>query len=225
MPRSRRYILPNIPHHVFHRGNNRQNVFIGEEDKHYFVKHLNNYAIENKVRIGAYCIMTNHFHLLLFPEDKEGFITLMKAVSQKYSQYFNGKYKRTGKIWENRYKMNIVDPVSIWYVSRYIERNPLRAGMVVSAEEYTYSSAAMHLKDERNEIITEDIIKRNSGKYLLFFHEQDADDEKGLNRLREIIQQEKAIGSEGFLKMLKDKFDTNFSVIMRGRPKNRCDPF
>ena len=211
--------MPNSPHHVFHRGNNKQNIFISEEDKLYFVKHLKNYANDNKVRIGAYCIMTNHFHLLLFPDDKDGFITLMKAASQKYSQFFNKKYKRTGKIWENRYKMNIVDPVSIWHVARYIERNPLRAGIVERAEEYIYSSAARHLKGDRNDVITEDIIKQNRSNYLLFFQEQEADDEKELNKLNEIIHQEKAIGSEVFLRMLKDKFNVNFSLMTRGRPK------
>ena len=218
MPRNQRYILPDVPHHAFQRGNNRQKIFHREEDQAYFLKHTKNYAKENQVRIGAYCIMTNHFHLMVFPKDKEGLIKFMKAGSQKYSQYFNKRYKRTGKIWENRYKMNIVDPESSWFVARYIERNPLRAGMVKKAEEYKHSSAARHLSGKEDNLITEDILKNDRENYVRFFHEKDADDITELDRLRLIIQQQKAIGSNGFLGMLKEKFKVDFNVKGRGRP-------
>ena len=219
MSRKNRYIIPGIPHHAFQRGNNRQNIFLQEEDKPFFIKHFEKDAKDNKVGIGAYCLMTNHFHFMLFPETAEGLIKFMKSLSQRYSQYFNWKYKRTGKIWENRYKLNIVDPALTWTVARYIERNPVRAQIVEKAEEYKYSSAAAHLIGERNYLITEDILKNDRENYIKFFNEKNADDTKELDNMRIIIQQQKVIGSHDFLKKLKEKFNVDFSVKKRGRPR------
>lgn len=219
MSRKNRYVINGIPHHAFQRGNNGQNIFRQETDKMFFIKHLARDAKENKVNIGSYCLMTNHFHFLLFPETRDGLITLMKSVSQRYSQYFNWKYKRTGKIWENRYKLNLVEPESAWLVARYIERNPVRARMVERAEEYEYSSAAQHLSGEKNALVTEDILKNSRESYIRFFYEKDADDKKKLDQMRTIIQQQKAIGSDNFLEKLKKEFKVDFNVRMRGRPK------
>ncbi|OGW75719.1 MAG: hypothetical protein A2Z72_03360 [Omnitrophica bacterium RBG_13_46_9] len=185
----------------------------------FFIKHLEQDAKDNKVRIGSYCLMTNHFHFMLFPETKEGLIKLMKTLLQIYSQYFNRKHKRTGKIWENRYKLNLIEPESAWIVARYIERNPVRAKIVEKAEEYEYSSAAAHLKGEKDSLVTEDILKNNRENYIKFFHEKDADDKQELDRIRIIIQQQKAIGSRNFLERLEEKFGVGFGVRMRGRPR------
>src|SRR3989338_10855138 len=130
MPRKIRYILPELAHHAIQRGNNRQNVFLDMDDRQSFLQSLGKYGRENNVYIGAYCLMTNHVHLLLYPETEEGLIVFMKLVSQMHSQRMNRKYRRSGKLWENRYKLHIVDPDYEWYVARYIELNPVRARMV-----------------------------------------------------------------------------------------------
>lgn len=113
--------------------------------------------------------MTNYIHLLLYPEEEKGLIKVMKKTAQYYTQYINRKYKRTGKLWENRYKLHIVDPESEWVMARYIENKPLRAKMVQSAESYEYSSARANLLGERNYLITKDIIKKNREEYRDFF--------------------------------------------------------
>ena len=156
MPRKIRCIIPYLPHHALQRGNNRQDIFPESKDKEYFLKQLKKYAQENRVAIGAYCLMTNHFHLLIYPETEEGLVKLMKNISQVYAQYFNRRYKRTGKIWENRYKLNIVKPESEWVIARYIEKNPVRAGIISKAEEYPYSSAEANLKGRSNKILNRD---------------------------------------------------------------------
>ena len=221
MPRKNRHIIPGLPHHLFQRGNNKQNVFRELKDKEFFIRQVKREAKENNVRVGAYCLMTNHFHFLLFPDTKENFIKFVKNVSQKYSQYFNRKYKRTGKVWENRYKLNIVDPEVCWVLARYIERNPIRAGLIERVEDFEYSSAAAHLCGEIDELITEDILKGKRGEYLGFFHEKDADNKNELDRIRDVIQQQKAIGSKEFLGKLQEQFGDEFNIRTRGRPRKK----
>lgn len=219
MPRKSRCILPGLPHHALQRGNNRGGVFYNKADKEYFLDNLKKNSLENQVAIGSYCLMTNHFHLLLYPESREGFIRLMKNISQIYSQYFNRKYKRTGKVWENRYKLNIVDPEFEWVVSRYIEQNPVRAGMVRTAEEYYYSSARMHLEEETDEVLTKNIIKGQRKEYVSFFNENTPEDQKLLSQLRMVTQQEKAFGKEDFILELEKRTNLCFRLRERGRQK------
>lgn len=219
MPRKPRCILPGLPHHALQRGNNRGVIFHNQADKEYFLNNLKRSSLENKVAIGAYCLMTNHFHLLLYPESSEGFIQFMKNISQIYSQYFNRKYKRTGKVWENRYKLNIVEPEFEWVISRYIEQNPVRAGMVRVAEQYLYSSARMHLEGKRDEILTKDIVKERKEKYRSFLSENTAEDQKLLLQLRTVTQQEKVFGKADFIRELEKRTNLCFSVRARGRPK------
>jgi putative transposase len=219
MPRKIRYIIPGIPHHAFQRGNNRQNIFLQEEDRIYFIKHLKQQANDNNISIGSYCLMTNHFHFLIIPETEEGLIKFMKNLLQRYSQYFNWKHKRTGKVWENRYKLNLVEPESAWVAARYIERNPVRVKIAEKAEEYRYSSAAIHLKGGSDPLVTEDILNNDRDSYVKFFHEKDADDKQKIDQIETIIQQQKAIGSSDFLKRLEEKFGVGFGIKMRGRPR------
>ncbi|MFA5363372.1 MAG: transposase [Candidatus Omnitrophota bacterium] len=219
MPRGPRCILPGLPHHALQRGNNRGVIFHNQADKEYFLDNLKKSSFENKVAIGAYCLMSNHFHLLLYPESKEGFIRFMKYISQIYSQHFNRIYKRTGKLWENRYKLNIVDPEFEWVISRYIEQNPVRAGMVRAAEEYQYSSARMNLEGGRDEIVTKDIVKGKRDKYKEFFSENTPESRKLLLRLREVTQQEKVFGGADFIRQLETQTKLFLGVRVRGRPR------
>jgi putative transposase len=200
MPRKRRFILPNIPHHAIQRGNNRQDVYFDQEDRDYYFRFLHLESSRNRVRIGAYCLMTNHIHLLLYPEDATGLVRMMKSVSQNYTQYANKKYRRSGKLWENRYELHLVDPDRQWWLARYIEKNPLRARMVKQAEDYPYSSARGHLLGEEDKILSYDILGAFRDPYRKFFEEISSEEENELHRLREVIQQEKAFGGQEFLK-------------------------
>lgn len=221
MPRKIRCIIPDLPHHALQRGNNRQNIFLDSNDKDFFLKQLKKYGHENKVGIGAYCIMTNHFHLLIYPLQEEGVIKLMKSISQIYAQYFNRRYKRSGKIWENRYKLNIIEPECEWVFARYIEKNPTRAGVVLKAETYLYSSAPANLKGKADEVLTRNIINDRRQEYIKFFNEPEAHNDSQLNLLRTVIQQQKGFGRKEFIEKLKQKFQVNFEIKPRGRPTKR----
>lgn len=218
MPRTVRYIIPNLAHHVLQRGNNRQNIFFDKKDRVYFLSKMKEISEKEKVLIGAYCLMTNHIHLLLYPKIADGMIKMLKLVAQFYTQCVNRRYRRTGKLWENRYKMHLVDPDYEWVVARYIERNPIRANMVKNATDYQYSSARAHLLGYKDIILTKNIIKSDRKAYFEFFNESESDTKEHLAQIRAVIQQQKVLGSLNFIKRLEDKFNVCFRIRRRGRP-------
>jgi len=219
MPRKVRIIVPDLPHHVIQRGNNHQDIFKDEDDRRYFLSNLKETIREQSVAVGAYCLMTNHIHVLLYPKTADGFFVLIKSLFQKYTQYFNRKYQRSGKLWENRYKIHLVDPDAEWVVARYIDRNPVRAKMVSRAQDYPYSSAAAHLAGKSNPLLTKDLIGNQRREYREFVYSDKADDQKHLAEIRQIIQQQKILGKDSFIQDMMNRFNIHFYVRKRGRPR------
>ncbi len=142
MPRAARIVVPHCPHHIIQRGHNRQPVFVADEDYGYYLDNLRDRKKELGCRVYAYCLMTNHVHLLIDPgEREENLGLLMKRGGGRQTRYVNKLEKRSGTLWEGRYKSC---PVSRNYYllacSRYIEMNPVRAGMVGAPGDYRWSS-------------------------------------------------------------------------------------
>lgn len=141
MPRRPRVALPEVPLHLIQRGNNRQACFFAEEDYAFYLDHLAEQAIKQGCRVHAYCLMTNHVHLLVTPLAEGSVGALMKAVGQRYVQYVNRTYRRSGTLWEGRFRSCVLqDDAYLLACSRYIEMNPVRAGMVVHPGDYRWSS-------------------------------------------------------------------------------------
>ena len=141
MPRQRRFVVPEIALHVRQRGNDRQACFHTEGDRLVYLANLRELCAKTRCALHAYCLMTNHVHLLLTPPDAASCSSLMRDLGQRYVQYFNRRHGRTGTLWEGRYRSCLVD--SARYVLgcyRYIEMNPVRAGMVPTPSGYRWSS-------------------------------------------------------------------------------------
>lgn len=141
MPRRARVALPNVPLHIIQRGNNRQACFFADEDYRNYLAWLGEYAGRSGCRIHAYVLMTNHVHLLLSSEGGGASGALMKALGQRYVQYVNRVHRRSGTLWEGRYRSCPVQAEAyLLACQRYIEFNPVRAGMVAHPAEYRWSS-------------------------------------------------------------------------------------
>jgi putative transposase len=141
MPRQARLVLPDVALHVVQRGHNRQACFGGDTDHLVYLTLLHDLSARTACALHAYCLMTNHVHLLLTPSRPDACARLMRNLGQRYVQYFNRRHRRSGTLWEGRYRSCLVD--SAQYVlacHRYIELNPVRAGMVSSAGAYRWSS-------------------------------------------------------------------------------------
>ena len=141
MPRRARMYIKGLPYHIVQRGNNREACFIEEENYQFYLELWEKISEQKGVAVHAYCLMTNHIHFLVTPEEETSISETMKIVGSRYAQYINKKYKRTGTMWEGRHRVSLVQEGKyLLSCYRYIELNPVRANMVARPEEYCWSS-------------------------------------------------------------------------------------
>jgi len=145
MPRKARIVVPKTPHHIRQRGHNRQTVFAHDEDYQYDLENLFEWKKEFDCRVYAWCLMTNHVHLIIQPGGStEGLSQLMKRLAGRQTRYVNRLEQRTGSLWEGRFKSSPIETDTyLLACCRYIELNPVRARMVVRPEDYLWSSYRM----------------------------------------------------------------------------------
>jgi putative transposase len=150
MARLPRYVIPGQPQHIIQRGNNRQAIFTADEDYQFFRDALVDAAVKHDLAIHAYVWMTNHIHLLATPGEADSISKVFQSVGRRYVQYFNFHYKRSGTLWEGRYWATVVDSERyLLTVMRYIELNPVRAGVVAHPRDYRWSSYAFNAGGEK----------------------------------------------------------------------------
>ncbi len=156
MARLPRIVVPNQPMHIMHRGNNRQDIFETDEDVARIKEDISVSLKNAECSLHAYVIMTNHLHLLISPKDKTHLARFMQSLANRYVRYFNAQRNRTGTIWEGRFKSCLVDSSQyLFSLYKYIEMNPVRAGMVESASDYAWSSYRHNALGEKDALITE----------------------------------------------------------------------
>ena len=141
MARLPRLCVPGYPHHLIHRGNDRQVVFREQADYEAFLGLMSQYAQAEKVAVHSYVLMSNHFHLLATPDESGSLPRMMQAFGRRYSQYFNRRYARTGTLWEGRYRATVIQTDRyLLACMAYLDLNPVRAGMVQRPADYAWSS-------------------------------------------------------------------------------------
>jgi putative transposase len=150
MSRSRRNVLPGYAHHVYQRGVRKEPLFHEDRDFLVYMRALKEGCVRHDVSIRTYTLMTNHIHLIAVPKNEDSLSRALHLAHTDYTMYFNAKYRFTGHAFERRPEMCAMDETYMWKAIRYVERNPLRAGMVIRAEDYLWSSAAAHcgLRDD-----------------------------------------------------------------------------
>lgn len=151
MPRALRPVIPDLPHHVVQRGNHGARVFFCDSDRTTYLDWLCEYSSKYGLDVIAYCLMDNHVHLVAVPAAKESLGRALQTLQMRYAQRINRAQQLVGHLWQGRYFSAPLDESYFWTALRYVERNPVRAGMVPRAEAYRWSSAAPHcgLRDDR----------------------------------------------------------------------------
>ena len=226
MPRKPRFTAVGIPQHVIQRGNNREPCFFADQDYRRYLDDLGDALDKNDCVLHAYVLMTNHVHLLITPYSTHGMAHTMQDLGRKYVTYVNRSYRRSGTLWEGRYKASLVDSEAyILTCMRYIELNPVRAGMVEHPGGYKWSSYQANAHNKPDSIITPHPLyldldaepqARQHAYRELFRHHLDPDT---LHTIRESLNQELVLGSEAF----KDKIEQTLKRQTRrgqdGRPR------
>ena len=155
MARLPRLTLPGYPHHIIQRGNNRQPIFAATADYQVLLDLLDENARKFEVAIHAYVLMTNHFHLLATPQTTDGLPQMMQAVGRRYVRYFNDRQKRSGTLWEGRYRSTLIQTDRyLLACMAYIDLNPVRAGLVAQARDYPWSSHGHYIGQHLDKLVT-----------------------------------------------------------------------
>jgi len=227
MARLPRICTPGIPQHIIQRGNNRQVCFASDEDFSAYAYWLEEYSRKYRVAIHAWVFMTNHVHLLVTPETDVGVSRLMQALGRHYVRYFNHTYKRSGTLWEGRYKSCVVDAEDYLLIcQRYIELNPVRTSMVNDPGDYAWSSYRAHGLGQLARLWTphrayqalgENMTDRTAAYRALFVGQLDT---AILNQIRLATNQGMALGSDRFKQDVELLTQRRVSPLKRGpKPK------
>jgi putative transposase len=223
MARLPRYVLVGQPQHVIVRGNNREPIFYADEDYRFYLETLKKACAKHQCDVHAYVLMTNHVHLLITPNKSDGLSKVIQKLGRYYVQYFNYTYRRTGTLWEGRYKATLID--SEHYALgcyRYIELNPVRAGMVDHPSEYPWSSYASNALGKTNELVVghalykrlgENIQRRLEAYRALF---DVAVEQKTIEEIREATNKSWVLGSDFFKEMIEDKINRPMNPRSKG---------
>ncbi len=226
MPRRPRLNLASVPLHVIQRGNNRQACFFAEEDYRFYLYWLRKVADKYGCDIHAYVLMTNHVHLLVSPHGKTSVSGLMQSLGRRYVQYVNRIYKRSGTLREGRFKASLVNAEEYLLLCyRYIELNPVRAGMVQDPGAYPWSSYRNHALGERDELIRDHELYLGLGtkaserqrSYRELFRSQM--DEAALTEIRKAASRELVLGNERFRQEIEQALGKRVELRKRGRRK------
>ena len=167
MPTAARVIYDGAICHIIQRGNNRQKIFREDEDYVAFLGLISRYAIRYNFNLYNYCLMSNHLHLLIKIVRGKDLSKLMQGIFQSYRFYYRRKYKHTGYLFQGRYKSKIIESDSyLLECARYIEKNPVRAGIVKDLSCYKWSSYVFYACGHRNDIITENVMFSGLGSNI-----------------------------------------------------------
>jgi putative transposase len=223
MARLPRFVLPGYPQHVIQRGNNRQQILIDEDDYWFLWERLEAAALKFRCDIHAYVLMPSHFHLLLTPWQEDGIGKLMQYVGRYYVQYFNKRYDRTGTLWEGRYRGTLLDPERFLLpCSRYVELNPVRAGLVATPQDYGWSSYGANAAGADDPLVTPHpqyqklgrSNKARQGAYRRGFAEPT--DEGLIQRIRDATNKAWVLGNEVFCAAIEEQLNRRATPRPRG---------
>lgn len=231
MPRRSRIILAGVPLHLIQRGNNRQACFFAEEDYRAYLGWLEVYAKVSACAIHAYVLMTNHVHLLLTPRTSSGASELMKRLGQRYVQYINRTTRRSGTLWEGRFRSCITqEEIYVLGCYRYIELNPVRASMIGHPADYPWSSYRVNAQGESSILLTphplytalgHDDKARQAAYRELFRYQLDPGT---VDEIRAATNGNFALGSPQFQAQVAAVLGRRVKRGKPGRPRNRNEP-
>ncbi len=226
MPRLPRLTVPSYPHHIIQRGNNRQPIFFTEQDYSVFLDCLREAKRKCHARLYAYVLMTNHVHLLMEPEKDGDLGRFMQSVGRRYVRDINATYHRSGTLWEGRFRSAVVSRDEYLIVcSRYIELNPVRAGMVSHAGEYRWSSYRCRALGQPDDLVDDDPWYMSLGssaevRQRVYREWMDASvAEEEWTQIRRATQQGRVVGREEFQEEIGSRAGRQVMGENRGRPR------
>lgn len=218
MARLPRIVIPGYPHHIVQRGNRRLDVFFTDEDRQTYLYHIGNACNRYGVSIWAYCLMSNHVHFVAVPSQTDSLARCFSEAHVRYTRRINNREGWKGHLWQARFGSSVLDENHLIAAVRYVERNPVRAGIVKVAWEYPWSSAAFHTGTvtEAGIVSSDNMIQELIGDWKAYLMEKDE------NKFVKAVHREsfvnRPLGDAKFIKVLEEQFRLRLSRGKAGRP-------
>lgn len=217
MARIARVVVPGIPHHITQRGNRRQETFFREEDYLVYLDLMAEWCGKCKVSIWAWCLMPNHVHLIAVPESAEGLARAIGEAHRRYTRHINFRHGWRGHLWQDRFASFPMDETYLLAAARYVEMNPVKAGMVRLPEEYPWSSARAHLAGTDDRLVKVGPLLSMVGDWCAFLV---MPEEQEVELLQRHERSGRPLGQESFVETL----EASLSRLLRRQkpgPKKR----
>ena len=231
MPRKPRMYLAGVPCHVVQRGNNRDACFFNDNDYRFYLDVLGDACRHYQVDLHAYALMTNHVHLLLTPQTVQGVSRVMQSVGRRYVQYVNRTYRRSGTLWESRHKASVIDAEQYLLACyRYIEMNPVAAGICGHPDYYQWSSFGYNAWGRRDDrlcphalylALGDDTSSRQAGYRGLFVGHLSRE---LVHEIRTALNFSRPLGNDRFRQEIEQTLGRSIGQAKRGRPLSRSMP-
>ena len=225
MPRRTRMYLPDYPYHIVQRGNNREACFVEPDNYPFYLELWKECAQRYGVKVHAYCLMTNHVHFLVTPEQPDSICRATRVIGSRYAYCFNKRYGRTGTVWEGRHKSSLVQSDRYFLAcSRYIELNPVVAGMVDKPEQYKWSSYSVNAWGGASNLtpheeyfkLGRDSKARCYAYRELFKHHLS---ERDIHLIENASHYCHPVGDDRFCKQMEERYEIKLGQAVRGRPR------
>lgn len=219
MARMARIVIPNIPHHITQRGNRSQKVFFSDKDKTAYLNLLYKYAQDARLTFWAYCLMDNHVHLIAVPEKEDSLAKGIGDTHKYYTRMVNFRENWRGYLWQGRFSSFPLDEKYLYAAIRYVERNPVRAGIVKRAEDYEFSSAKAHVYKTNDLLLSDNFVIEEIKDWKEFLAEDDKDQDVKLFKKHTRVG--RPLGQEGFIEKLEKMTGRILRPQKAGRKKKK----
>jgi len=201
MARMARIVIPNIPHHITQRGNRSQKTFFSVKDKTAYLTLLHKHAQEAGLSFWAYCLMDNHVHLIAVPEKEDSLSKGIGDTHKHYTRMINFRENWRGYLWQGRFSSFTLDEKYLYAAIRYVERNPVRAGIVKKAEDYRFSSAKAHIYKTKDLLLLDNFVIEEIEDWKTFL--ADEDEKQDVKLFKKHARIGRPLGQEGFIENLE----------------------
>lgn len=219
MGRIARIVVLGIPHHIIQRGNRNQKVFFTDKDRNLYLDILRFNAFKFNLKIWCYCLMDNHIHLIAVPERPDSLARAMAETHRKYTYMINIRNNWKGFLFQGRYGSFPMDEAYLYCCVRYVERNPVRAGLVKLAEQYRWSSARAHVFGFNDPLLSPMPLRSQIKDWSIFLRGEEK--EEDLEQLRKNQLTGRPLGNEDFIEYLERLTGRIIRKRRAGRPKTR----
>ncbi len=223
MARLPRIVVPGMPHHVVQRGNRRLDVFFHDADRAFYLTLLRKACKRHRVTIWAYCLMRNHVHLIAVPQQEDSLAQCFSDAHVRYTRRINKREGWAGHLWQGRFGSSVLDEHYLLAAVRYVERNPVRAGIVHFPWQYRWSSAGWHVGEVNTDPLVSDdeILRGLVGDWRTYL--EDDEDTHDIKHIEQEIHVSRPLGTQEFVQQLEHRLQRRVMRRTSGRPpkKNR----